>query len=89
MCCHTPDKNFSKEFNRKTAYKSDLIKKVIILSADTIGLHLTPFILETTRARSNLVEIRKLKGTNGLILKMINFGCWPHFDPLTSWKQQA
>ena len=56
ICCHTPERKFSKEFNRKNCIQIRLkSKKLIILCVGHFWLHLT---LETTRAtgKSNLVE---------------------------------
>jgi hypothetical protein len=53
--------------------------------------------LETTRARTIMAEkmqagnfmmnLKKKKIKIGLEIEIINFGCWPHFDCLISWKQ--
>jgi hypothetical protein len=82
--------SFQRNSTGKTAHKSDLSKKVIVLCVGHFWLHLT---LETTRptGKSNLVEkmqagnyIRNLKKKIRLEMKILNFGCWPHFDHLTS-----
>jgi hypothetical protein len=57
-CCHIQDRNFSKGFNRKKKQHENLTKskKVIILGFGPFSVPSTPYIFETTRARSNLVE---------------------------------
>ena len=54
ICCHTPDRNYSKEFNGENCIQIRLkVKPVIILGHHvlvTFAPYLTPVILETTRA---------------------------------------
>jgi hypothetical protein len=95
MCCHTPDRNFPKEFDRKNCkYTNPTNFGCFSLLAPWI-----PFIPEATRARSNLVEQKMQTGNFtrnqrkqtikiGLEIKILYFGCWSHFDLQISWKRQ-
>ena len=76
---------------KKTACKFDL-KKLSCWVLVPFGSLQPPFISETTRARSYLVD----KNAGRIFLKKrtekkpnkigLNFGCWSHFAFLMSWK---